>query len=638
MQNLLQKAYELLKKDERLVSNEWELLKNKIQELSYKLDEKLIDLLYSDETIRWKFFKKINEVWLFDGNRFVKFINNKEFLPDSYTSFKNKIGLVDSKEDFIADKNDVVLNRPYKDCILAGWQDTEDAKRDEIFYNEVLASDEIDRLLDPKVFTNFKKYDKDGEHEFTERTKDENWDIKDNMIIKGNNLLALHSLKKKFAGKVKLIYIDPPYNTGNDWFNYNDKFNHSTWLTFMKNRLEVARELLRDDGSIFVHCDDNEQAYLKVLMDEIFWKENFRECIALKTSTPSWVNAINVKRWERLFKLKEYILFFSKNSNCRFNPIYIKAEYNINYRFEVKKGNNSYSVKDLRKNMDKEELEKYCLQNAENIYSLEKNNKKAWEKIKKVIEESKENTDVIEYTNTKWDLVLIYDWWVFVPLRDRIVNDWKNIFFGTLISDFWDDEIFQSNKSEWWVDFANAKKSEKLIKRVLDLWTKENDIVLDFFLWSWTTCAVAHKMWRQYIWIEQMDYIENITIERMKKVIEWEEWWITNTVNRKWWGSFVYMELFKKNKDYIEQIIQKNMEWDLITLYNIIKETAFVNYKFNFNDFEKNIEDFKKLSLVEMKKTLIEMIEKNAYYLNKSDLNGKDINQKIVSINNLFYE
>lgn len=108
-----------------------------------------------------------------------------------------------------------------------------------------------------------------------------------NLLIKGNNLIALHTLKEYFRhapqqDKVKLIYIDPPYNTGNDSFNYNDRFNHSTWLTFMKNRLEIARELLRDDGVIFVQCDDNEQAYLKVLMDEIFGRENFVNCIVWK--------------------------------------------------------------------------------------------------------------------------------------------------------------------------------------------------------------------------------------------------------------------------------------------------------------------------------------------------------------------
>ena len=176
-------------------------------------------------------------------------------MPDSYTAFKNKIGLTADKR-YLAKSKEVVLSWPYKDCVLEGGQEKEDEKRKEIFHNEVLAPDEIDRLLEPKVFTNFKRINAKGEHEVSE--------IKptDNLIIKGNNLLVLHSLKKRFAGKVKLIYIDPPYNTGNDEFKYNDSFNHSTWLTFMKNRLEIAKELLREDGVIFVQCDDNEQAYL----------------------------------------------------------------------------------------------------------------------------------------------------------------------------------------------------------------------------------------------------------------------------------------------------------------------------------------------------------------------------------------
>ena len=162
----------------------------------------------------------------------------------------------------------MVLAWPYKDCVLEGGQTKEDQKRDEIFWNETLAPDEIDRLLAPKVFTNFKKYDKNGEHALSGKEKIDF--SKENLIIKGNNLLALHSLYKRFAGQVKLIYIDPPYNTGSDSFQYNDNFNHSTWLTFMKNRLEVAKDLLSTGGIIFIQIDIREQPYLKVLCDEIF--------------------------------------------------------------------------------------------------------------------------------------------------------------------------------------------------------------------------------------------------------------------------------------------------------------------------------------------------------------------------------
>ena len=142
----------------------------------------------------------------------------------------------------------------------------------QIFYNNIIADKEIDRLLDKKALKNFTRYTANGEEKVKEIKRDEDGTIKENLLIKGNNLLALHSLKEQFAGKVKLIYIDPPYNTGED-FQYNDKFNHSTWLTFMKNRLEVAKDFLRNDGVIFVQCDDTEQAYLKVMMDQIFFME-----------------------------------------------------------------------------------------------------------------------------------------------------------------------------------------------------------------------------------------------------------------------------------------------------------------------------------------------------------------------------
>jgi len=242
MENLLNNLKSLLQKDERLIS-EGEILKNKVIELALKLDKGLIKLLLSDEKMREVFFVEVDGTLIFDKDKFVKFVSNKQFLPDSYTAFKNKIGLIDEKGEFISEKKEVVLSWPYKDCVLEGGMTKEDQKRDEIFWNEILASDEISRLLDPKVFTNAKRIDAKGEHKFDGFRIDENGDIKDNLIIKGNNLLALHSLKKRFAGKVKLIYIDPPYNTRKeaDEFKYNDRFNHSTWLTFMKNRLEVAR-------------------------------------------------------------------------------------------------------------------------------------------------------------------------------------------------------------------------------------------------------------------------------------------------------------------------------------------------------------------------------------------------------------
>ena len=264
MQNLLDELLKALKDDKRLLID-GRLAKNKIVELALAMDEGLITLLLKNKAIKKHFFTKVGETLVFDKVAFQSFVSNKQFLPDSYTAFKNKIGLTVNKE-YLTESKEVVLSWPYKDCVLQGGQTKEDQKRDEIFWNETLAPDEIDRLLEPKTLANFKKYDSKGEHAVKSISAD------DNLIIKGNNLLALHSLKKQYAGKVKLIYIDPPYNTGGngDTFEYNNTFKHSSWLTFTKNRLEVAKKLLSNDGAIIVAIDENEQARLGVLLQEIF--------------------------------------------------------------------------------------------------------------------------------------------------------------------------------------------------------------------------------------------------------------------------------------------------------------------------------------------------------------------------------
>ncbi len=268
---------EIFKNDERIFVD-GEYIIGQIQELALKYDKDVINTLLGDEFMKNNFFIDVGGTLVFKREEFVEFIGSKSYLSDSYTRFKNKIGLSIGNK-FLKDNKDVVLSWAYKDCVLEGGLDKEDGKRNEIFYNEILASDEIDRLLEPKVMTNFKRYDKEGIHNL------DSIENEDNLIIKGNNLVALHTLKKRYEGRIKLIYIDPPFNTGND-FGYNDTFTHSTWLTFMKNRLEIAKTLLREDGLIFVQIDSSrsnkgkvvgtsELPYLNILLDEVFGRENF---------------------------------------------------------------------------------------------------------------------------------------------------------------------------------------------------------------------------------------------------------------------------------------------------------------------------------------------------------------------------
>ena len=311
------KLINLLKTDPRFLDDEGELVLAAVQDLAWKIDRNLVKLLLSDKEIKDKFFDEIEGHWIFNTNAFLDYISQKNFLDNSYTRFRNRIGLtINSK--FLRERGEVALTWPYKDCVLEGGQTKEEERRKEIFFNEVLAQDEINRLFDPKVLTNFVRYTAKGEEKVTDFKRDENGVIRENLIIKGNNLLALHSLKHQFRGQVKLIYIDPPFNTGTDSFGYNDDFNHSTWLTFMKNRLEIARELLANDGSIYVHLDYNEVHYCKVLMDEIYGRGNFQREIVWRIG---WVSGFKTaaKHWIRNH---DSILFYTKR-DLFFNKDYI---------------------------------------------------------------------------------------------------------------------------------------------------------------------------------------------------------------------------------------------------------------------------------------------------------------------------
>ncbi|MFC6267035.1 DNA methyltransferase [Frigoriflavimonas asaccharolytica] len=625
-----------------------DVFKNKIVEAALRLDPKLLSVLMKDERSNSIFFQKVDDIFIFDKIKFQKFISNKEFLPDSFTSFKNKIGLTANGE-YLTEAKEVVLDFPYKDCILEGGQTKEDQKRQEIFWNETLASEEIDRLFEPKALINWKKYDENGEHIVEECT------INDNLILKGNNLIALHSLTKSHKGKIKLIYIDPPYNTGNDSFQYNDSFNRSTWLTFMKNRLEVAWNLLKSDGTFFIQVDDSEFAYLKVLCDDIFGKENFRETIVLKSSTESGVNAINVKRGERLFKVKEYILFYSKSKSFRFKPFYTKAEFNLNYKYEVINKDGTYTVEDISKKfkekfthldisstekdlLTKKAFENYALQNSENIYSLEKNIKKAGEKFKNFALANKSKGIVEAYENSLKKIVLIYDGGVFVPLQERVIIEENKKYFGVLASDLWVD-IGTTPSSEGGVKFSNGKKPEKLLQRIIAMTTDANDIVLDYHLGSGTTAAVAHKMGRRYIGIEQMDYGENDSVVRLQNVISGDTTGISKNVNWIGGGNFIYAELAKHNAQYIAKIQAANNGNDIEKIRKSILEDSSRNYKISKTSFEENIPLFEDLTLDQQKIVLINLLDKNELYINYSEIEDQtyNISKEIVKINQQFY-
>ena len=314
---LFNEISEILKKDNRFFTQDGIFLRNAAYEAVMKMDEKLIHDLYQNEIIRAQYFKNIDGIYVFDKVEFGWVINNRDFLPGSFTRYKNKVGLVNHHSEFISTSGDVQLVFPYKDCVLEGGETKEERGRQEIFYNETLSADEVDRLLYPKVLTKSVKYTVDGETAVSEFTKD------DNLFVKGNNLLSIASLLPKYEKSIKLIYIDPPYNTESDSFSYNDSFNMSSWLTFMKTRLEIAKKLLTDDGAIYVQLDYHQVHYAKVLMDEIFGRDNFQREIIWRIG---WLSGYKTKdnNWIRNH---DTILFYSKDhSRLQFIKNYIPKE------------------------------------------------------------------------------------------------------------------------------------------------------------------------------------------------------------------------------------------------------------------------------------------------------------------------
>ncbi|WNO83399.1 site-specific DNA-methyltransferase [Streptococcus suis] len=611
------------------------LNKNKLAELARQYNPELLNILMSNEKISKYFFSILDTgVLVFKKDVFLQFLNNKEFLPDSFTAYKTKIGLA-TGDKYLSENQEVVLNFPYKDCVLEGGQTKDDAKRQEIFFNETLAPTEINRLLDDKVLTNFKRYDETGEHEVEELSDT------DNLIIKGNNLIALHSLKKRFAGKVKLIYIDPPYNTGNDSFQYNDNFNHSTWLTFMKNRLEVAKELLSDRGVLFLSIDRNEFAELKVLLDEMF-RDGYQ-------GTVINVSAPNGRDYGNFAQTHDYIHIYSKNKEKvvlnqldvdeeKFKKMddigsyYLHPLFNSNSAFHSKNRPNLYYPFYITEDCNSEGYHSLSIVRDE-VHKIE-------------VYPPRSQTDGTQFVwrwgkekamNEKYDLVAQKksDGTYRIAQKMRPKKQ--------IARTVWNETSFTNRRGteELQLIFGEKvflfPKPENLIKRIVEIATNEGDIVLDYHLGSGTTAAVAHKMNRQYIGIEQMDYIETVSVERLKKVIAGEQGGISKDVNWSGGGSFVYAELKNDAQDFKNAIFEATTTEELLELFELAKKSSFLSYRIDPKKLKKN--EFCQLSLAEQKQILSEIIDNNNLYVNYSDIDDSDyqISAEDKKLNHAFY-
>ena len=637
--HLYHELEQLLRMNSRYCMDDGTLLKNRIVEDALSLNPLLVKLLLGNDKIKAVFFQDVEGVVVFDKVKFQRFVSDTQFLGGSYTMFKNKIGLTDENGRFINESREVVLSWPYKDCVLEGGQTKEEAKRNEVFWNETLAPDEVNRLTEPKVFSHFKRYDKDGEHEVEHLTN------ADNFIIKGNNLLALHSLKKKYAGKVKLIYIDPPYNTGSDEFGYNDNFNHSSWLTFMKNRLEVAKTLLSDKGCIFVHIDHHELYYIGVLLDSIFGVENKVQVISAKTATPAGFKTVNPGPID----VTEYILFYTKHKNSfTFKKAYVPVDYNKNYNLVLNRNDDVTKWKftlikdamlqslgfaseteakskygEMWKTLKSQLIAQYAFDHAEDVVSI-RDPHKPTDTVKALMKKSKELGHVIEQVREDGTSSYFYNGGAlaFYSNKMQIIDGEKCI--TELLTDFWNHISWAGIANEGGVKLKNGKKPEKLIKQIIEMTTSEKDLVVDFHLGCGTTAAVAHKMNRQYIGIEQLDYGKNDSKIRLKNVIDGDKTGISKAVGWQGGGSFVYCELAKANNRFADEIEQAETTEQLKDIWGRMKATDYLNYKVDIKEVDANAESFDGLSLEDQKRFLIECLDKNLLYVALSDIDSNE--------------
>ncbi|MEB8090223.1 site-specific DNA-methyltransferase [Staphylococcus saprophyticus] len=617
--NILNEISDVLNDVERYWTNE-KLAKQLIIEDLRNNDIKLISILLSNQAINETYVQDIDGYKIFDKESFISMLRYKNYWQDSYTKYSNKIGLtVEGK--YLNYNSDVVLDFPFKDCVLEGGMTKEDSvlKNDEKFYNQVIAKEEIDTLLLPKAFTNIKKYDDKGEKQVN------SLDANDNLIIKGNNLIALHSLKKRYTNKVNLVYIDPPYNTGNDTFQYNDRFNHASWLTFMKNRLEIAYNLLNDNGVICLNIDDDEAHYLKILLDEIFGRENF-------VSNVIWQKKFSPQNDATYFSdMHDHILIYSKNKKqLNINLLPRTADMDKRYKNPDNDPRGVWASSDLTVKTYSEEYDYPITTPSGKVINPPKS--RCWRTSKGSFEKLKEENRI--WFGENGDNV---------PRLKRFLTDVKQ---GMTPTTIWlHNEVAHNQEARKEItnliendDFATPKP-EKLLKRIIHLFTNADDLILDFFMGSATTQAVAHKMNRQYIGIEQMDYINSVSVLRLQKVIEGEQGGISKDVDWQGGGSFVYGELAKENQEIVDRIISSSTKEELSQQIDKLLNDGVLNYEVDFDKFTSTKKEFYELELKDQKEVLIRVLDNNQLYVNYSDIEDSAYNftEDEIAFNHSFY-
>ena len=606
--------------------------RSKISDDLRNYNEALLEKLFQIDFIKQHFIKEVAGQKLFQIEQLEEAILYNNYWDTSYTKYENRIGL-SSKGKFLEDSQDVVLDFPFKDGVLTASMTKEDNEDgyDDAFLNEVIEKDEIDRLFDKKIFVNSKRYDKNGESVVTEFSEDT-----DNLIIKGNNLLALHTVKDKYAGKVKLIYIDVPYffkkKIAEDSFKYNSNFRLSSWLVFLKNRLEIAQELLSEKGSIWINISEDGMHYLKVMADSVFGKGQFVGTIPRKTRNGKSDVPFNMSQDF------DWLLVYTKGSEGdEIVGRVVERQYITTPDFP----NRPWRKADMtsQRTIQERPNSDFTMVNPKTGKEYPVNSKRSWAVAKDTFQTWYDNggigfPDDYEFMSGDKPFRRVFkDEDEAKSKSSAVYSDFLlKLFSGSTVNKLGNeqiDELFGRDS----FDYA---KPEELLAEIIKITTKANDIILDFFMGSATTQAVAMKMNRRFIGIEQMDYINEVSVPRLQKVIAGEQGGISKDVNWQGGGSFVYTELMPKNMGYLQDIIHSKTLDELKVVYNRMldgtdtMEPADISFRADLDKIDW-LESFN-----ENKRLLIKLLDKNGLYYNYSEIDDINVRELISDNDYLF--
>ena len=632
----------LLRQDARFFTEDGVLLRNAVCEAAEKMDPVLLRLLLSHPDTRARFFTEAAGVLVFDKAQFCWTVTSREFLPDSYTRFQNRIGLADRAGHLLSTSGDTVLSFPFKDCVLEGGQTREDQRRGEVFYNEALAPQEIDQLLSPKVLVHPRRCTAAGEQPVTEIRPE------DSLLIQGNNLLVLASLRRRYAGKVRMAYWDVPYNTGSDSFGYNDRFSRSTWLVFLKNRVEQALPLLAEDGVLLIQCSFHQQAYLQVLLDELVGNHvmTFHVLVRHPDRTLAADKAFN--------DVIEYVLVYAKSPQFQMPRIVQEKDVN-DYCWAVEElapgdpislgGRRARVLRPDQYRLVKRPADKtqFKVVSVRGSIREKTSSGRFYVKYLQPLEGQYPPKTLFQVEGIGDDA---YSYrYFYLPPKGRKNGAYLQ---GMPTSssqtrrpypNFLDFvQAYNAVDREGTVSFRNGKKPESLIAYLMEIFTRPGDWVLDAFAGSGTTAAVALKLGRRFLCIEQMDYAETLTKARICGVLRGGENDVLPESGWRGGGSFLYCRLAKLNEAFAEEIAAAGPE-DLPDLCRRMVDTGLISSRVTRADLQAAEADLAALSLPDRKRFLLELLDKNQLYVNLCDMEDAEfaVSPEDRAFNHSFY-